>query len=141
MTTDITKLSPVPGTTLTEFVLAQAPDRGTKPALVDAVSRRALSYADLAAEVRALAEGLAANGLQPGDVLALCAPNSMEFAVALHAATSAGATVATVNPQWTSEEIGRQLRSTRARWLVSTPARPSRRCGPRRAARRSRRRS
>jgi acyl-CoA synthetase (AMP-forming)/AMP-acid ligase II/NAD(P)-dependent dehydrogenase (short-subunit alcohol dehydrogenase family) len=121
MTTGIAELGSAPDTTLSEFVLAQAPDRGTKPALVDALSGRALSYAGLAAEVRALAEGLAANGVQPGDVLALCAPNSIEFAVALYAATSAGAAVATVNPQWTSEEIARQLRSTGARWMVSTP--------------------
>jgi acyl-CoA synthetase (AMP-forming)/AMP-acid ligase II/NAD(P)-dependent dehydrogenase (short-subunit alcohol dehydrogenase family) len=121
MTTGITELSPIPGTTLTEFVLAQAPDRGAKPALVDALSGRALSYAGLAAGVRTLAEELAANGVQPGDVLALCAPNSIEFVLALYAAMSAGATVATVNPQWTSQEIGRQLRSAGARWLVSTP--------------------
>jgi len=121
MTAGIAGLGSVPGTALSEFVLAQAPGRGAKPALVDALSGRALSYAGLAAEVRALAEGLAANGVQPGDVVALCAPNSIEFAVALYAATSAGATVATVNPQWASEEIGRQLRSTGARWLVSTP--------------------
>jgi non-ribosomal peptide synthetase component E (peptide arylation enzyme) len=63
MTTDIAELSPVPGTTLTEFVLAQAPDRGAKSALVDALSGRALSYAGLAAEVRALAGGLAAKGV------------------------------------------------------------------------------
>jgi len=89
---------PIPGTTLSESVLAQASDRGAKPALVDASSERALSYAGLAAEVGTLAGGLAAKGVQPGDVVALCAPNSIEFAVALYAATSAGATVATVNP-------------------------------------------
>ena len=122
MTIDIAELGgPIPDTTLAEFVLAQAPDRGAKPALVDALSGRALSYADLAAEVRTLAGGLAAKSVRPGDVVALCAPNSIEFAVTLYAVTSAGATVTTVNPQWTSEEIGRQLRSTGARWMVATP--------------------
>ncbi len=118
--TDIPELDLVPGWPFAEFVLAQAADRGAKPALVDAVSGHSLSYAGLAAEVRSIAEGLAAQGVQPGDVLALCAPNSIEFVVTLYAATSAGATVATVNPQRPSREIGRQLRSTRARWLVST---------------------
>ena len=98
MTAGITELGSVPDRALGEFVLAQAPDGGAKPALVDASSGRALSYAGLAAEVGTLAGGLAAKGVQPGDVVALCAPNSIEFAVALYAATSAGATVATVNP-------------------------------------------
>ena len=120
MTTEIAGLGPAPQG-LTDFVLAQAADRGARPALVDALSGHSLSYAGLAAGVRAIADGLAAAGVQPSDVLALCAPNSIEFAVTLYAATSAGATVATVDPRRASQGIGRQLRSTRARWLVSTP--------------------
>ena len=55
-----------------------------------------------------------------GDVLALCAPNSIEFVLTYLAAASAGAVVTTVNPAWTGPEISRQLRQTGARWLVST---------------------
>jgi acyl-CoA synthetase (AMP-forming)/AMP-acid ligase II len=58
--------------------------------------------------------------VRPGDVLALCAPNCIEFAVAFYAATSAGAIVTTVNPLCTGDEISRQLRQTGARWLVAT---------------------
>jgi acyl-CoA synthetase (AMP-forming)/AMP-acid ligase II len=111
----------IPDATLTEFVLGRARQRGSKPALVDAVNGQALSYGELPGAVRRLAGGLAAEGVRPGDVLALCAPNGIEFVVTLHAAMTAGAVVATVNPLWTGEGVARQLRQTGARWLVSTP--------------------
>lgn len=111
----------IPDATLTEFVLGPAWQRGSKSALVDAVNGQALSCGELPGAVRRLAGGLAAGGVRPGDVLALCAPNGIEFVVTLHAAMTAGAVVATVNPLWTGEEVARQLRQTGARWLVSTP--------------------
>ena len=109
----------IPDSTLTEFVLEHAASRGAKPALVDAATGRTVSYADLAAAVQTLAARLAGQGVRPGDVLALCAPNSIEFAVTLYAASAAGATVATISPQLTSQEIADQLRRTGARWLVT----------------------
>jgi acyl-CoA synthetase (AMP-forming)/AMP-acid ligase II len=110
---------------LTDFVLAGAAGRGDRPALVDAVTGRALGYAALAAEVTTLANGLAAQGVQPGDVIAVCAPGGLEFAVTWYAALSAGATVAPLDPRWPVAEIAAQLRRTGARWLasISGPAR------------------
>jgi len=111
---------PVPDLTLPQFVLGAAHRRGSKPALVDAATGHELSYAGLADAVRETSAGLSARGVRPGDVLALCAPNCIEFAVAWYAATSAGAIVTTVNPLCTGDEISRQLRQTGARWLVAT---------------------
>src|ERR1700751_2305869 len=113
----------VPDLTLPQFVLGAAFRRGSKPALVDAATGQEISYAGLADAVREIGAGLSARGLRPGDVLALCAPNSIEFAVAWFAASSIGAIVTTVNPQCTRDEIVRQLRQTGGRWLVTT-ARP-----------------
>jgi acyl-CoA synthetase (AMP-forming)/AMP-acid ligase II len=110
----------IPDVTLPGFVLGQARRRGAKPALVDVAAGRALSYAELADAVAKAGTGLAASGVRAGDVLALCAPNSIEFVVTWYAATSVGAIVATVNPQWTGDEISRQLRQSAARWLVTT---------------------
>src|SRR5580704_7772983 len=112
----------IPDVTLPEYVLGQAERRGTKLALVDAATGHELSYAELAAAVREVAAGLAGKGARAGDVLAVCAPNSIEFVVTWYAATSIGVVVTTVNPQWTSEEIFRQLRQVGARWLVTTTA-------------------
>jgi acyl-CoA synthetase (AMP-forming)/AMP-acid ligase II len=110
----------IPDLTLPQFVLCSANRRGSKRALVDAATGQEISYAGLAEAVQEIGAGLSARGLHPGDVLALCAPNSIEFAVAWFAASSIGAIVTTVNPQCTRDEIVRQLRQTGARWLVTT---------------------
>jgi len=110
----------IPDLTLPQFVLCAANRRGSKRALVDAATGQEISYAGLAGAVREIGAGLSARGVRPGDVLALCAPNSIEFAVAWFAAASIGAIVTTVNPQCTRDEIVRQLRQTGARWLVTT---------------------
>jgi acyl-CoA synthetase (AMP-forming)/AMP-acid ligase II len=110
----------IPDLTLPQFVLGAAYRRGSRRALVDAASGDELSYAGLADAVREAGAGLSARGVRPGDVLALCAPNCIEFAVAWYAASSIGAIVTTVNPQCTGDEISRQLRQTGARWLVAT---------------------
>jgi acyl-CoA synthetase (AMP-forming)/AMP-acid ligase II len=114
------KPPPTPDLTLPQFVLGSAYRRGSKRALVDASTGDELSYVELADAVREAGAGLSARGVRPGDVLALCAPNCIEFAVAWYAAASIGAIVATVNPQYTGDEISRQLRQTGARWLVAT---------------------
>jgi len=80
----------IPDLTLPQFVLGAAHGRGSKRALVDAATGHGLSYAELADAVRETGAGLSARGLRPGDVLALCAPNGIEFAVAWYAATAAG---------------------------------------------------
>lgn len=110
----------IPDVTVPELVLGQARVRGGKRALVEAGTGRELTYAQLAAAVRGAGAWLAARGVGPGDVLALCAPNSIEFAVTSYAALSAGAILTTVNPMATGEEIVHQLRQTGARWLVTT---------------------
>jgi acyl-CoA synthetase (AMP-forming)/AMP-acid ligase II len=110
----------IPGVTLPEFVLGHARGRGDKRALVDATTGRTLTYRELAIDVRRGSTGLAAYGVQPGDVVALCAPNSIEFVVAWYAASMAGAILTTLNPAFRGEEITHLLREARARWLVTS---------------------
>jgi len=49
----------IPDVPLSDFVLARAGELGDKPALVDGPSGRAITYAQLAGSVRAVAAGLA----------------------------------------------------------------------------------
>jgi non-ribosomal peptide synthetase component E (peptide arylation enzyme) len=63
----------IPDLTVAEFVLAAAYRHGSKRALVDAATGHELSYAGLADAVREAGAGLLAQGIRPGDVLALCA--------------------------------------------------------------------
>jgi acyl-CoA synthetase (AMP-forming)/AMP-acid ligase II len=106
---------------LAKFVLAGARDRGDKPAIVDGLTGRTLSYRHLAAEVRRVGSGLRLRGVRHGDVLAMCCPNSPDFAVAYYAALSVGAVVTTINPMAVPSEVAAQLEDSEARWLVTTP--------------------
>jgi acyl-CoA synthetase (AMP-forming)/AMP-acid ligase II len=114
---DDVELAQVP---LHEFVLGGAAGRGDRAAIIDGPAGRVLTYAQLAHRVRRAATGLVAHGLAQGDVLALCSPNSPEFAVAYYAALAAGALVTTVNPLAPAGDIARQLTHCGARWLITT---------------------
>ena len=111
----------IPEVPLTEFVFGRAAEHPERPALVDGVSGRVLTYAQLAGAVRAAAAGLARRGFAKGDVLALYSPNLPEYVVAFHAVATLGGVVTTVNPQYTAEELGKQLRDSGAKYLVTIP--------------------
>src|SRR5215217_1081393 len=97
----------IPEVTLTEFVFSRASEHADRPALVDGLSGRSLSYAELRAAVRAAAAGLARRGFGKGDVLALYSPNLPEYVVAFHAVASLGSIVTPVNPLYTVEELSK----------------------------------
>jgi acyl-CoA synthetase (AMP-forming)/AMP-acid ligase II len=111
----------VPDVTLPAFVLEHADARGDRPALIDGPSGRTLGHGEVARAVRSLSAGLAARGLGAGDVVALCAPNTPEYAVVFHAVAALGGVVTTVNPAYTAHEIGFQLRDAKARLVVAAP--------------------
>lgn len=111
----------IPDVDVTSFVLEGAAERGDKPALIDGPSGRALSYRELAEQVAAMRGGLAARGFGRGDALAIYMPNLPEYAVALHAAASAGGRATTANPLYTAGELGHQLHDSGARFLLTVP--------------------
>jgi acyl-CoA synthetase (AMP-forming)/AMP-acid ligase II/NAD(P)-dependent dehydrogenase (short-subunit alcohol dehydrogenase family) len=77
----MTTLPSIPELTLPEYVLGVADQRGDRRALVDARTGRELSYGELSGAVRAVAAGLFAHDVRQGEVLAVCAPNSIEFVI------------------------------------------------------------
>ena len=111
----------IPDLPLTAYVLAGAAGQPDKPALIDGVSGRTLTYADLGRAVESLAGGLAASGFAKGEVLALMAPNMPEYAVVFHAVAMAGGIVTTINPTYAEAEVHGQLRDSGARILVTVP--------------------
>lgn len=111
----------IPDVSLTEFVLGGAAVRAERPALIDGVSGRVLTYAQLAGAVRAAAAGLAQRGFVKGDVLALFSPNLPEYVVAFHAVATLGGIITPVNPMYTAEELRKQLEDSGAKYLVTIP--------------------
>jgi acyl-CoA synthetase (AMP-forming)/AMP-acid ligase II len=111
----------VPELRVDEAVMERFASYGDRAALVDGITGRSLSYAQLMRDVGCAGAGLAARGFGRGGVLALCSPNVPEYATALLAASRLGGTVTTMNPLYTAEEIARQLQETRAELLVTVP--------------------
>jgi acyl-coenzyme A synthetase/AMP-(fatty) acid ligase len=111
----------IPSVCLTEFVLGAPDSADSRPALVDGVTGRSLSFGDLRQQVRRVAAGLSKQ-IGKADVVAIWAPNLPEYAVVFHAVLSLGAVLTTINPAYTSQEAAYQLRDANAKLLVTTAA-------------------
>lgn len=111
----------IPEVPLTPFVLRQADSLTTKPALIDGITGRVLSYKQLAEDIRRAAGGLCRYGVCKGDVLAIYSPNIPDYAVAFYAVTALGGITTTVSPLHTAEELSQQLRDSGAAYLITAP--------------------
>lgn len=87
------------------------------PALVEPGVAQ-LSYAELLAEVRRVAQALIAAGLRPSDRLALWAPNSTQWVLAALGASYAGLTLVPVNTRFTGIEALDVIHRSGANGLV-----------------------
>ena len=112
----------IPPVALTDYVLGGIDGHRDRPALVDGVSARTITFGELAEGVRRLAAGLSRRGIGKGDVVAIWAPNLPEYAVVFHAVSRMGAILTTANPVYTAEELAFQLGDAGARVLVTTGA-------------------
>ena len=77
-----------------------------------------LSFGQWDDQSRALAAWLQAQGLQPGDRVAVMLPNVPQYPVAVAAILRAGLVVVNVNPLYTPRELEHQLKDSGARVIV-----------------------
>src|SRR6185369_11512906 len=75
----------IPETALTPFVLHRATELGDKPALIDGLTGRKISYSQLADSISIVAHNLAQRGFRKGDVCGILSPNCPEYGIAFHA--------------------------------------------------------
>src|SRR5689334_11797146 len=68
-----------------------------------------MSYAELDAQSGIFAAGLAAKGLEPGDVVAVHLPNVPQFLIAYFGTLKAGMTLLPLNPLLKAPEISYHL--------------------------------
>jgi long-subunit acyl-CoA synthetase (AMP-forming) len=73
-----------------------------------------------AVPVRRAGAWLADQGVRAGDVVALCAPDSIDVAITRCAASSIGAIVVMLSPSSPRRDLFAQLCVSGARWLVTT---------------------
>jgi acyl-CoA synthetase (AMP-forming)/AMP-acid ligase II len=111
----------IPDVAMPEYVMGGAASRGDHPAMIDWASGEATTFAELAANVDAVAAALQAQGIGKDDVVALVGPNSAEWAIAYHAILRAGAVVTPMNPLLTAEEMGRQQQNSGSKLLIDDP--------------------
>ncbi|WP_405735546.1 FadD3 family acyl-CoA ligase [Streptomyces sp. NBC_00028] len=82
--------------------------------------RTRVSYAELGARVERAAAACLANGVEPGDRVAIWAPNSLDWIVAALGAVSAGAVLVPLNTRFKGAEAADVLRRSGARLLFVT---------------------
>ena len=111
----------IPEISFADFVLHRHPKPDQKPALIDGQSGAILTYAELSQSVRRTAAGLRARGFKQGEVFGILSHNAPEFAIAFLAVVSLGGVMTPINPLYTEEEAGCQLRDACARFLLSAP--------------------
>ena len=107
--------------TITERVMEGLVTRSGATVIIDGPTGRAITGADLVAAIQSLAGGLAARGIGPGTVIGLMAPNMPEFVSCFHGIVYAGATVTTINPTYTAQEVRHQLQDAGAHLLITIP--------------------
>ena len=95
---------------------AKFPDR---EALVDRASGRRWSYAELSADIDAVAHGLLGLGLAKGDRVGIWAPNCAEWTLVQYATARIGAILVNINPAYRSHELAYVLQQSGIRSLVA----------------------
>ena len=111
--------TPLLGDTIGENLdstVSRFPDR---PALVDVPAGRRWSYAELAADVDALALGLLAAGVSVEDRVGIWAPNCAEWVLTQYATAKIGAILVNINPAYRTSELEFVLNQSGARLLVA----------------------
>src|SRR5262245_18233137 len=106
---------------ITDYVLVRAQRLADTPALIDGPTGRTLTYRQLAEGVRRASAGLAQRGFHKGDVFGIYSPNLPEYAVIFLAVASLGGINTTANPLYTADELAKQLKDARARFLITVP--------------------
>jgi fatty-acyl-CoA synthase len=95
---------------------ARFPDR---EALVDVPTGRRWTYREFAADVRRVALGLLALGVDRGDRVGIWAPNIPEWVLVQYATARVGAILVNINPAYRSHELSYVLRQAGIRTLVA----------------------
>lgn len=116
MPQDLTTLLSQPFGSLPALLAHQAALRPTHPALV--LGEHCLDHASLHQAVDRVAHSLQRQGLQPGDVVAICAHTSVEYVLAYFGALRAGMVVAPLAPSSTAENLSAMLANAGARLLL-----------------------
>ncbi len=117
--TSATSDVPLLGDTIGENLDRTVRRFGDRVALVDVPAGRRLTYAQLAAEVDALALGLLAAGIAKGDRVGIWAPNCAEWTYTQYATAKIGAILVNINPAYRTSELEFVLNQSGTKLLIA----------------------
>ena len=100
-------LPALPWPTLSRMLESSVETYASKVALIDGDTQ--LSYTVLGERVEAIARGIVAAGVEPGDRVSICLPNSWQWVACAFAIWRAGAVIAPINTRFKSGEFGHIL--------------------------------
>jgi fatty-acyl-CoA synthase len=96
---------PLLETTIGEALVRAADLWGEREALVSVAQGIRWTFAELLERADALAAGLLALGLEPGDRIGIWSPNCAEWTLTQFAAARAGLILVTINPAYRLSEV------------------------------------
>jgi fatty-acyl-CoA synthase len=111
--------APLLGDTIGENFDRAVASYGDRLAVSDLPAKRRLTYAELAAEVDALALGLLAAGIAKGDRVGIWAPNCAEWVLTQYATAKIGAILVNINPAYRTNELEFVLNQSGTSLLVA----------------------
>lgn len=106
---------------LTDLLTNQANQIPAQIAIID--QNRKITYEALDQAVTNFSMHLAGMGLDAGDTVGICLPNSIEFAVAYYGILKMGGVVAAMNPVFTVRELEFQIKKAGIRVVVALETR------------------
>jgi fatty-acyl-CoA synthase len=112
-------LTPLLGDTIGDNLDRTARAFPHRDALIDRPSGRRWTYAELTAEVDALALALLELGIAKGDRVGIWAPNRAEWTLTQYATAKLGAILVTINPAYRLHELEYVLRQAGIKLLVA----------------------
>src|SRR5690606_37983775 len=101
-----------PFSTLSALIARHAAERGEHPALIE--GERQLNYREMNAAADRVAFTLQQAGIRPGQAIAICALNSINYALLFIGALRAGIVVAPLAPSSTAESLRGMIRDADA---------------------------
>jgi fatty-acyl-CoA synthase len=111
--------TPLLGETIGANLAATAARRPNHEALVDVLSGRRCTYAELLQWSRRVARGLVAAGVDKGDRVGIWSPNCPEWVALQFGSALIGSILVNVNPAYGTSELEYVLRQSRVKLLVS----------------------
>src|SRR5690348_8951681 len=109
---------PLIGETVGALLDRVAAQHGNRPALIVRHQNIRWSYAEFARRAEALAAGLLALGLEPGDRVGIWAPNNAEWVLTQFATAKAGLILVNINPAYRTAELEYALNKVGCKALI-----------------------